>query len=71
MVLFAAEHGVGGPVERCWLPDQAGIKMLRQDPLFASLGGDLMEQLLADDSDQTVVVRGDGLMPAVRTKLMV
>ena len=70
MVLFALQPSTVWEIRwsAAGFPTLASIEMLRQDPLFTNLGTDLMEQLLADDSEQTAVERGDGFMPAVRIK---
>ena len=42
--------------------------ILAGDPLFLGLDGELQRVLLADESAQTAVERGDGILPAVRVK---
>ncbi len=42
--------------------------ILAGDSLFLSLDGELLRALLADESTQTAVERGDGILPAIRVK---
>jgi hypothetical protein len=44
------------------------VDILAGDSLFLSLGGELHRALLADESTQTAVERGDGILPAIRVK---
>jgi hypothetical protein len=45
-------------------PTIMDVQVLATDPLFLSLPEDLRERLLADESAQTAVERGDGVLPA-------
>jgi hypothetical protein len=53
MVLFALQPSTVWEIRwsAAGFPTLAGVEMLRRDPLFTNLGTDLMEQLLADDSE--------------------
>ena len=66
MVLFALQPSTVWEVlwRAAGFPTLASIEMWRRDQLFTNLGVDLMEQLLADNSEQTAIERGDGFMPA-------
>ena len=49
-------------------PTLADISPLREDSLFLRMGDEQLRQLLHDESEQTPVERGDGIIPAVRIK---
>jgi hypothetical protein len=44
------------------------VQILAGDALFLGLGEELRRALLADESRQTAVERGDGALPAIRVK---
>ena len=56
--------------ELCWSsagsPTIMDVQVLAADPLFSSLAAGQLERLLDDQSAQTAVERGDGILPAVR-----
>ena len=58
--------------ELCWssagFPTIMDVQVLAADPLFASLEAGQRERLLDDQSAQTAVERGDGILPAVRIR---
>jgi hypothetical protein len=50
------------------LPTIMDVQILAGDALFLGLGEELRRALLADESRQTAVERGDGTLPAIRVK---
>ena len=56
--------------ELCWssagFPTIMDVQVLAADPLLSSLAAGQRERLLDDQSAQTAVERGDGILPAVR-----
>ena len=58
--------------ELCWSsagsPTIMDVQVLAADPLFSSLAAGQRERLLDDQSAQTAVERGDGILPAVRIR---
>ncbi len=70
MVLYALDPEIANRVS--WstanFPTLASLASLAGDDLFSRLPIDRQRELLEDQSPQTPVERGDGLMPAVRVK---